>query len=606
MMKGNYRYIHSLLAVVAVTLFCNGCVEHMDEMSHMPTDHVSFKASIGVSDKVLSTKGMVGSLDWKEEDWLLDTEDSKFTRASLYNTLNQAGTAGVYGYIYSGDWSAEVSPLSGLIDGNKYIFDGDELNAEKPVRWSLVEEYVADKSKFKVFTYAPKDALTPLYQTPAKGGEPAKGAPVINIPDVLAKDDKGKYLYQTDILVADNECVVDLVSKSHRKDIALDFEHIFTAIQFKAGFDCTITGVSINGVNIGGKYVIGTGWESLVMTDTLVDLDVDDGTILMIPQKMPDDGAAKITVKYREKSDSEDKYLSASLNGVEWKQGKKISYTLKKESDRKYIYLDLAAGDVKITGKTYEGYVFVGGNPKPVSGTIASGQEYYIYQSCKADVNKESKNYKVGWTGYDSDKQQGTGTFTLPSYPLVTYNNQLWSDFITNNDDVEEVIEAWDDSNGANSNSGFSADKAVRIAGREATKYTISISGNIGNCKMIVDNIYCSNQHQGQNRTWGSISYIPTWDSNSDLTLNLIGDNRLGCLHYNNNSGSSKGNDEFRNANTNHLIIEGEGSLTVADADFYKSGGGYYQLYIRNRDQRRYCIRRYDCSGKQLCNRCWR
>lgn len=579
MMKGIYRHIFSAFTLAAVMIIHGGCMEQMDDTIIAQSEYISFKATLDCTGSMVPTKGLAGIMEWEEEEWIVHTD--AVTKASLYSSLNEAKTAGVYGYIYSGDWSADLSPMIDIIDGNRHTFDGDELVADEPIRWKIVEDMATDQARLRTFVYAPKEALVPSYQTPADDDDPAEGAPVINIPDIFAKDAKGQYIYQTDILVADHETVIDLNSKSHREDIPLDFGHIFTAVQFKAGFDCTITGISLSGVNTGGNYVMGSGWEDLTGSAYSADLDTDGSIMLMIPQAMPVDGDAVITLKYKENGGSE-QTLSASLNGVEWKHGKKITYTLKKESERKYVYLDLAAGEVKITGSSYSGYVFVGEEPEKIAGTIAAGQEYYIYQSCVSEANKDSKNYKVGWSSYDKEQQQGTGILTLPSYPLVTYKDpltgeeQLWSDFITDNDNVEKVIEAWDDSKGANGNTGFAAGKAVRRAGRESTKNKIYVSGTVNDCKMIIDNIYCSYQHKGANRKDGSIAFIPTWKSNSSLSLNLIGDSRIGCLHYHNNNGSDKGSDQVRLVNTNNLIIEGEGSLTIADADFYTSSGGYY------------------------------
>ena len=203
-----------------------------------------------------------------------------------------------------------------------------------------------------------------------------------------------------------------------------------------------------------------------------------------------------------------------------------------RESDREFIYMDLAAGNVLITGKNYEGYVFVKDytEAQPISGTIAEGQKYYIYQSCVTDVNNKDaavngkRNYRVGWSGYDVTNKKGIGEFTLPSYPEVTYDGKRWSDYITNNQSVEAVIEAWDDADGANNNSTTDLTRAVRQAGREATKKKIHISGDIDDCTIIIDNIYSSyHQVQGANRSEGSITFNPTVDSGSKLNLHLIG-----------------------------------------------------------------------------------
>lgn len=596
------KHIRMAFVILAVVFLHNGCVEHMESDFQPSGDNVSFKATLERDGGKLSTKGFVGNLNFEEHDWVLETAGHHATKATLLNSLDGLD-AGVYAYVYEGVWNpATCSPLE-IINGDLYTFDVDQLDAEEPVRWSVVEQYAADGYRFKAFVYAPREAVTPSYETPASGEEGPKGAPVIEIPDIFAKNSSDQYVYQNDIIVADTLVTMNYSTKAHRRETFLDFEHIYTAIQFKAGFACTIESITITGIRTGGDYVLGSGWKLDSATDEYSmdmppgGLSVSKGAaiggqVLMIPQIIDTDGA-ELILTYNEGGASST--LHADLKGVEWTQGKKITYTLLKESDRKYIYMDLAAGPVTVTGKSYTGSVFVNGEVRTIAGTISEGQEYYVYQSCVTDLNNTDaavngkRNYKVGWSGYDEENQQGTGEFTLPSYPAVEYDGRLWSDFITNNDNVEKVIEAWDDTKGANGNEGASAAKAVRMAGRESTKNKISVTGSVGVCHMIIDNIYCSDQNKGQNRTYGSITFKPTWNSSSELVLNLVGDNRLGCLHYDNTSGGY-GSDGDRMANTNRLIIAGEGSLTVADADFYTSGGGYYSNHydsaIGNSDSR--------------------
>ena len=577
-MKKIYRYIYSLMVFIAAMLLSGGCMDHLSGTDYNPTERVSFKASLGAQGDALSTKGMVGSLGWEEEDWVLDADAA--TKATLYNTLNDAEDAGVYGYIYNGEWSKTVEPLTGLVDGQKYNFDGDELNAESPVRWKVIEEGVADGSKFRALVYAPKDAVTPSLEVPAEGGNPATGAPVISIDNVLA--------HQKDIIVAEKETVINSETKAHR-NITLEFEHIFTAIEFEKGFDCTITGISISGpLVIGDDYVVGEGWKNTEDTKKIssaIDLDLSEKTILMMPQKMPlDDEEIKLTVKYKEEGSDEEKPLSAKLNGVEWKQGKKITYTLKK-GDKKYVYLDLAAGNITIDGNHYVGYVY-GSDEKShiVEGDLREDQEYYVYQSnTEKESGGDNNQYKESNYRINNSNES---VVTLPSYPPVEYNDQLWSEYIVNNTKTLEIIEAWDNADGAgmateskadaNEPNGTEAAGAVRNAGREATKNHIHITGNIGSgrpdntVRLTIDNIYSSYQQRGstpvRKRDTGGISFLPAQDgSNSILIINIVGDNRLGCVNYQNWTYKDK----------NWLKFEGSGSLTVADTDYYRDDKGF-------------------------------
>ncbi len=583
-MKASYKNILYAFAAMAAVFLYSGCVERMEEDFLPETEYLSFKATLEDGSKSLVTKGHMGSFDFEEDDWVLSSE--KLTKSSLLTSLDSL-TAGVFGYVYDGEWSSNNSPLESLMDNHLYTFDTDQLVAATPVRWSQVEGYGADN--FRVFAYAPKDKVVPTYETPATADSKAKGAPMIKIPDILAKSSSGKYMYQNDIVVADKVVPMNYADKSmHRKETPLDFRHIYTAIQFKAGFNCTIKSLTITGIQTGGNYVIGSKWELLDATGTY-SMNIPDGglnvsagnnigdLILMLPQPISS-SAAKISLTYND--GTQDNALYASLNGVEWKQGKKITYTLIK--DREYIYLDLAAGNIQINGKNYTGKVYVNGEAKTVTGEIKDNQKYYVYQSCA--TNESSPNYKLGFTEYDSNDKKASGVFTKPSYGVVTYKNMLWSDYITNNDNVEEVIEAWDNKTGATDNTGIEPNTAVRNVGRESTKNRIDVLGDVDNCVMILDNIYSSYHHTRGNRDYGSITFDPTEKSGSVLTLNLVGDNRLGCIQYDN---PSKDKDDTIN---NYLVIEGEGSLTVADADFYQqngydtAAGGKYGYYSNHYD----------------------
>lgn len=567
-----YRHIFSVFAAFAVAFLLEGCMERMEEI-YLPTDYVSFKASLGNAGKSLATRGgSIDLLDFQEEEWTLEADSYGATRATLLTSLDKL-EAGVYGYVYSGSWNAESCTPLDLMSGASYTFDNDQLDAASPVKWSTVESEsgAGTGNKFRAFVYAPKGDVTPTYQTPAAGANSAKGAPVIKIDNVLEN--------QKDIIVADKEVVIDMSeTKSHRKEVQLDFEHIYTAIQFKAGFACTINSISITGIATAGEYVIGKGWElngetgsynleipggkSVVQGEVLGDI------ILMIPQTIIND--AQISLTYNGSTT-----VTASLKGVEWKQGKKITYTLM--NSKPYIYFDLAAENVIIKGTRYSGAVYAGGDTVHVKGEIEPGQKYYVYQSCVTETNKDKGNYKVGYSSRNSETKKPEGTFTKPSYEPVKYDGKLWSDYITNNTSVEDVIEAWDNADGAgrafkhniedpsvNANkpenivaNGSGAKGAVRSVGREATKHRIHVTGNVGNCLMVIDNIYSSYHHIAVGRNKGGIAFLP--GENSSLTINIVGDNRVGCVHYSNTDP----------ANNNTLIFDGQGSLTVASADFY-------------------------------------
>lgn len=597
-------------------LIHSGCIERMEEIEVLPTEHVSFKATLDGAVTKTTARGSVGTIDFAEEEWVLDMKTkTSGTEDGLHYTLNGLN-AGVYAYFYSEPFN-ENNTLFSYINGHKYTFDVDQLqpnNNDDLVKWSTVE-INENYDNFMVLAYVPMEAVSEIhYQTPANGELPASGAPVIKIPNAFAKKDGAdEYIYQKDILVADAQLTIDRKNKSHRKEIPLEFEHIYSAIKLKAGFACTIKSVEFKGIYTGGDYVLGSGWDldghenveySIPVGDGL-DVKIGDsigGLMLMIPQTFA--SGSKIVVTYLDPETNEKKIIQADLEGVQWRPGTKITYTLK--NFKKYVYLDLAAGDImvfpedgktKYTGKVYKNQVLT-----DMSGDLdwENGQELYVYQSCVTKTNNKNNNdtgvnnYKIGY--------QGDNTVFLPSYPPVKKDGVLWPDYITNdttkferkNDNgstsIElQVLHDWDNALGAgkatSSNANAKspnqsgAEGAVRKAGREATKYRIHIDGNggingkkgsVGNIKLNIDNLYSSYQERGstpvRKRTTGGISFIPDQRGSTDsqLTIHIIGDNRFGCINYQN----------WNKNKMNSLVFEGSGSLTVGDTDYYRDGSG--------------------------------
>lgn len=548
-----------LLFALTFVLMLSGCVEFI-EPDMASGEYLTFRVALDQREQGLRTRSISEYFTIEEEDWPLTlTREDPQTKASLINTLNgynkQEGgpSAGVFGYVGTSLWK-EVKNVG-------YTFDGDEMITSAPPRWSTLPENEGEEN-VKIYAYAP------YIETQTSN--------IINISNVAGE--------QKDYIVAASQEIS--VASTKFETVQLDFEHIYTAIQLKAGFDCEISSIIISGIRTSGSYTIGDGWElngeessySINLQSAATAGNKIGEPVFMIPQNLSDN--AKLSVVTTNEGT-----FSVSLKGKEWEQGKLVTYTLNKKGDDNYVYFDLAAGNVTVNASKYTGYVFVDGEEeaKEISGPHISGNKYYVFQSSEAqDTEGKVINGKatVGYTGYDDTDdtyKKGTGTLTLPSYPEVTYANKPWRDFITNNDNVEQVIEAWDDADGAPDNNGIDKSKAVRIAGRESTQNLITVSGDVNECYLTLDNIYISTHPDiDGNRKAGSVTYTPTKESGSRLLLNLVGDSRVGCVHYVN---MSKPEDE---AKRNFLIFEGSGSITVADADFKTgsynnlSGTGYY------------------------------
>lgn len=197
-------------------------------------------------------------------------------------------------------------------------------------------------------------------------------------------------------------------------------------------------------------------------------------------------------------------------------------FSTNSQAAENYIYFDLTAGPVTITATTYSGKIFktTSGTTttQTISGTHSTSNKYYVYQS------NSSNKAKTGLVN---------GTYVLPSYSRVKYNNQAWGDFITNHpskstagaDSVDEVISAW---GSVAKNATTASSGAAVTAGRTPTANYISITGD-STFDLSIDNLWSSYQ-PGTSSNWGAISFVPA-SKNSTLTLRIKGDNRFGNIH---------------------------------------------------------------------------
>ena len=514
MSRKNFQNIVTACVVFGVTWvsgFLNGCTDELGIVGNRPSDYICFTVTLGNDSLTATARGTSGYLSFVEEEWELEgisTDSQSDSRATLVTQLE--GSAGVIGTTESGT----------LLDNEEFTFNGDELTPKgNPVFWKNVIG-----TNLNIYAYAPKtitgaslSGRTLTYTVPAEAST------------------------QTDIIAASTT-----VASSHRQTIPLTFNHVLTGIRFKLGFECTVNSITISGVHNQGSYAIGGVWTAQSGTQTYTIASTDD-VLMMIPQTLPND--AKVTLNYDDNQE-----ISTNLKGQKWESGKLITYTLHKDKPN-YVYFDLAAGNVMVDNTTgYKGYVFKEGQEvaEEISGSHADENVYYVYQST-------SKNKAT--TGLRSN-----GSYVIPTYdPVKASDGRLWSDFITNNPNVESVIEAWDNAAGAGlgptgTPNQTGAAGAVREVGREATKHRIHITGTLI-CNLTIDNIYSSYQAESQaGRTVGAIGFVPVDNTGSKLIINIVGDNRVGCVHYFNTKGLE--------ANDNELIFQGIGSLTVADTDY--------------------------------------
>jgi len=531
------------IALFIVMGMFTGCTDDTGIEAPRPSDVICFSASLGNDSPTVSTRSTAGHLSIVEEEWRLEGQpaDTARTRATLTTSLE--GEAGVIAYTDGGS-------VIGELNNRSFSFSSDELTStDSPVYWKKIESGL---TSMDVYAYAPYSL----------SGTITGKSFTYTIP--------GAATDQRDVIVAKST----VASSGFRKTIPLTFTHALTAVRFNLGSDIiasNVNSITLSGVHNSGSYTIGEGWSGLSHSED-VSYTVTAGELLMLmPQTLPDD--AKVTLTFK---DNTTPAISASLKGQKWEEGKLVTYTLHKSTQPGYIYLDLAAGNVTINATTYSGAIYVDGKAKEVEGSHAKTNKYYVYQS-STSTDAKFASFTATNTGYATETDYNTkSNCRIPAYASVSYNNQLWSDFVTNNTSVEDVIEIWDDGrNVRKDNADAPCEEKIGIAvvrdvGRTHTTNYIKVTGADSEYDLTIDNIYSvvqepvNSTQKFRKRSVGGIAYMPT--GGTALYINLVGDNRMGCLHIDNKS-------------TDKITLRGTGSLTAADADFLtvdrKDTGGY-------------------------------
>lgn len=515
-------------------LLAVGCMDELrDEKIYTSSDdEICFQAAVSAQVKS-GIDYCFGYLSVEEED-LSMVSGVASTKAAPQTSLNGL-EASVRAYIYD-TWNADVSPSAWeKLNDKKFIFKDYFLKAESdPVTWKSAAAETGNTMRvYAVSPYGLETGLdTDIY--------PDSGTGVPTITHSVSTDPAE----HEEVLVA----VAEVAKGDYYHNVPLEFKHILTAVRFRMGFECSVESLLLEGVCTQGTNILGTAdWSASVEKSFEISfaggksftsgeyVNDGDGILMMIPQILG--GNARLTLTY-----DGGKTLSADLSGVRWEPGKLITYTLNETVQYSSVqYFDLAAGEVSINANNYTGYVYVGGVATKVQGPHLEGNMYYIYQS--SEETEATNRNNTGW-----ESVLGVGECRIPVYERVSYKGQKWSDYITNNQVVEDVIENWDNKAGTAG--------AVRDVKRQHTMHHIEVSGSI-KCRMTIDNLYSRFQQASVGRTKGGLGFVPT-GTGSYLRVNLVGDNRFGAVHYSNTSTTSG----------NQIIFGGTGSLTVADVDY--------------------------------------
>ena len=528
---------HKLLIIcVTITVAVStlvGCYEDwgVDVLPQGKTGNICFFASISATDKEATTR-YDGYLTVQEEEWKLEGVEAN-TRSDVTTTLSS--NAGLVGFIYD-TWSTSLTPWNRMYD-TEYTFsqnvdseDDFDLNpTDDSVPWGDVEN-----DYLRVYAYAPKSFIG---SNATLSGSSTAGVPTITYTVPNAPES------QSDLLAAVNE-----VAGNYYKAVPLEFNHALTAIRFKVGFACVVKTLKIEGVYKKGTYQIGetasTGWTAdtsagtysytFTINKTFTDDDIDNGdnaitegaaTLMLIPQNLPD--GAKVTMTY---NDGSDHTLTASIAGNTWQPGKLLTYTVSK-SPSYSVYLYLALASVSITPTGYSGKVKINTSTTPEDYTYnvtgltdeqMAAIKFYVFQSNPDDSS--SPGYNKGWTkgitiGDDGQVTPDEGSeMELPEYEEVTHSGMTWSEYVTNNSNSAEVMDAW--ASDAESKKRTSTNN--RIYANDATGHLLKLD-------LTIDNLWSMNF--SDNMSSGGIvvgdNYAVDVNRQIQSVLRLKGDNRF-------------------------------------------------------------------------------
>lgn len=192
---------------------------------------------------------------------------------------------------------------------------------------------------------------------------------------------------------------------------------------------------------------------------------------------------------FAESAEQVGEYLTSLFEAEEAEETEEAKVMAAADQD-KYIYFDLAAGNVNIGKTTYTGYVFVNGTSTKVTGTHTADNKYYVYQSNpNADQSSPAHPKNTGYASTDDRKN-----CRIPKYSRVqtsaTGKKTPWTDYVTNNTDVYGVSKAW---KGAAEASGRTA-TGNNITFANASDYTADVT---------IDNIWSTHHTKSVSRSDG-------------------------------------------------------------------------------------------------------
>lgn len=274
--------------------------------------------------------------------------------------------------------------------------------------------------------------------------------------------------------------------------------------------DITITGGAVTAA--GGQTAIGGGAGTTAgRTDVEITPDARVTGDVNAKKVVYQDGEVLLGTFYSSGTETPEIQEPVKLEYyfIGWKDANGADWTAELTEDVTYIaqwvespfleavYFDLALGDVTLTETEYRGVIYsqIHGRAVTLTGEHQPDTQYYIYQSGENNVTQ---------TGI-----QDTGVVALPEGVPVAD----WAGYITNNEDVTDVVTQWE----------------ARKGTRSPTSNHIHVVGD-STFRITIQDLWSQYCERNDYRTTGSIGFLA--EGSGQMALTFVGDNRLESLHY--------------------------------------------------------------------------
>ena len=242
--------------------------------------------------------------------------ETPVTRSAPVNSLEEYGTFHVQAHCKE----------DGTLVNTVYMNDNVTYRSDN---WSTDNVYYwpGATRTLQFFAWAPIDAELAIPEAPGNT------TLTYTVPTAVSE--------QKDLVVAKT----DEIDGNKNEVVPLAFEHICTAVRFVTGSQMqpgTIKSVALKGVQYKGSYDLANGtWElDSDVYDFTQSLDKEmsgsetdgtevatgEATFMMLPQTLPDN--AKVEVVFHSTATNTDRTLEAAIGGMEWPQGKTVTYKL--------------------------------------------------------------------------------------------------------------------------------------------------------------------------------------------------------------------------------------------------------------------------------------